>query len=116
MVVALPQTHGRSDSPRRIPRHGRRISTMEATPRANVTGLAGHIDRLLPDIEAVYKDLHEHPELSMQEVRTSGVVADRLRSAGYQVTSGIGKTGVVGVLRNGTGATVMLRADMDALP
>jgi len=71
---------------------------------------------LLPDLEALYKDIHSHPELSMQEERTAGIAAERLRAAGYEVTTGIGKTGVVGLLRNGDGATVMLRADMDALP
>jgi metal-dependent amidase/aminoacylase/carboxypeptidase family protein len=60
--------------------------------------------------------LHSHPELSMHEVRTAGLAADRLRNAGYEVTTGIGRTGVVAVLRNGDGPTVMLRADMDALP
>jgi amidohydrolase len=74
------------------------------------------LDRLLPDIEALYKDVHSHPELSMQEVRTAGLAADRLRSVGYEVTTGVGKTGVVGLLRNGEGPTVMLRGDMDALP
>jgi hippurate hydrolase len=68
------------------------------------------------DLEALYKDVHSHPELSMQETRTAGIAADRLRKAGYEVTSGVGKTGVVGLLRNGDGPTVMLRADMDALP
>jgi amidohydrolase len=71
---------------------------------------------LLPDLEALYTDIHAHPELSMQETRTAGLAADRLRAAGYDVTTGIGKTGVVGLLRNGAGPTVMLRADMDALP
>ena len=71
---------------------------------------------LLPDLETIYKDIHSHPELSMQENRTAGVAADHLRAAGYEVTTGVGKTGVVGVLRNGEGQTVMLRADMDALP
>lgn len=71
---------------------------------------------LLPDLEALYTNVHAHPELSMQETRTSGLAADRLRAAGYEVTTGIGKTGVVGLLRNGNGPTVMLRADMDALP
>lgn len=71
---------------------------------------------LLPDLESVYKDIHAHPELSMQENRTAGIVADRLRAAGYDVTTGVGKTGVVGVLRNGDGPTLMFRADMDALP
>jgi amidohydrolase len=75
-----------------------------------------NLDGLLPDLEALYKDVHSHPELSMQETRTAGLAADRLRSAGYEVTTGVGTTGVVGVLRNGDGPTVMLRADMDALP
>ena len=71
---------------------------------------------LLPDLETLYTDIHSHPELSMQEKRTSDIAAKRLRAAGYDVTSGVGKTGVVGLLRNGDGPTVMLRADMDALP
>jgi amidohydrolase len=75
-----------------------------------------NLDRLIPDLEALYKDVHAHPELSMQETRTAGLAADRLRAAGYEVTTGVGKTGVVGLLRNGDGPTVMLRADMDALP
>ena len=75
-----------------------------------------HLGRLLPDLESVYKDIHSHPELSMQENRTAGIAADHLRAAGYDVTTAVGKTGVVGVLRNGNGPTLMLRADMDALP
>ena len=71
---------------------------------------------LLPELEALYTDVHAHPELSMQETRTAGLAAERLSAAGYDVTTAIGKTGVVGLLRNGPGATVMLRADMDALP
>jgi hippurate hydrolase len=74
------------------------------------------LDALLPELESLYKDVHSHPELSMQETRTSALAADRLRAAGYTVTTGVGKTGVVGLLRNGAGPTVMLRADMDALP
>ena len=75
-----------------------------------------NLKTLVPDLESVYKDIHSHPELSMQENRTAGIAADRLRAVGYDVTTGVGKTGVVGVLRNGEGPTVMLRADMDALP
>jgi hippurate hydrolase len=74
------------------------------------------LDGLLPELEPLYKDIHSHPELSMQEVRTAGLAADHLRAAGYDVAACVGKTGVVGVLRNGDGPTVMLRADMDALP
>src|ERR1700693_2465267 len=75
-----------------------------------------NLGNLLPELEALYKDVHSHPELSMQETRTSALAADRLRAAGFEVTAGIGMTGVVGLLRNGDGPTVMLRADMDALP
>ncbi|WHZ12449.1 MAG: Peptidase M20D, amidohydrolase [Burkholderiaceae bacterium] len=75
-----------------------------------------NLDRLLPELEALYKDVHAHPELSMQETRTANLAAERLRAAGYEVTTGLGKTGVVGLLRNGDGPTVMLRADMDGLP
>lgn len=71
---------------------------------------------LLVELEAIYKDLHQHPELSMQEVRTAKIAADALQGLGYEVTRNIGVTGVVCVMRNGVGPTVMLRADMDALP
>jgi hippurate hydrolase len=74
------------------------------------------LDGLLPELEPLYKDIHAHPELSMQEVRTARLAADHLRAAGYDVSTGVGKTGVVGLLRNGDGPTLMLRADMDALP
>ena len=80
------------------------------------TTLESRIQDLLPDLERVYTDIHAHPELSMQETRTARVAVDRLRDAGYDVTDEIGQTGVVGLLRNGEGPTVMLRADMDALP
>src|SRR5579872_1332010 len=88
---------------------------MNGEPRNSERVLA-NLNDVLPDLESVYKDLHSHPELSMQEERTARVAADRLRSAGYEVTTGIGKTGVLGLLSNGEGPTIMLRADMDALP
>ena len=75
-----------------------------------------NLGTVLPDLESLYKDIHSHPELSMQEKRTAGIAAEHLRSTGFDVTTGIGKTGVVGVLKNGDGPTIMLRADMDALP
>ncbi len=75
-----------------------------------------NLQLLLPKLEALYRDVHAHPELSMQETRTAALAAERLRASGYEVTTGIGKTGVVGLIRNGDGPTVMLRADMDALP
>jgi hippurate hydrolase len=68
------------------------------------------------DLADVYRDLHRHPELAFQETRTGGIVAERLRAAGWATTEGVGGTGVVGVLRNGSGPVALLRADMDALP
>jgi amidohydrolase len=80
------------------------------------TQILANLDKLLPELEALYKDIHAHPELSMLETRTAGIAAQHLRASGFEVTTGVGKTGVVGILSNGDGPTVMLRADMDALP
>ncbi|MGG2462459.1 amidohydrolase [Streptomyces sp. RGM 3693] len=74
------------------------------------------LDARLADLVALYEDLHRHPEMAFQETRTAGEVARRLTAYGYDVTTGIGVTGVTGVLRNGPGPVVLLRADMDALP
>lgn len=70
----------------------------------------------LDALTALYEDLHRHPELGRQEHRTAGIVAERLTALGYDVTTGVGGTGVVGVLARGEGPSVMLRADMDGLP
>ena len=64
----------------------------------------------------IYKDLHQHPELAFTETRTAAIVAKELKDLGYEVFTGIGKTGVAAILRNGDGPTVMYRSDMDALP
>ena len=74
------------------------------------------IDELLPELVKGYEDLHRNPELSAHEEKTARTLATRLTALGYEVTSGVGGTGVVGVLRNGTGPTVLLRTDLDALP
>ncbi|MFC1438559.1 amidohydrolase [Streptacidiphilus sp. N1-10] len=80
------------------------------------TVIAGLAD-LREDLAAFYRDLHQHPELSLQETRTAGLLAQRLREAGVdEVAEQVGTTGVVGVVRNGDGPVVMLRADFDALP
>src|SRR3954454_6913372 len=89
---------------------------MSNTQASSSNPIIGNVEGLLPDLEALYKDVHSHPELSMRETRTARLAADHLRAAGYEVTTSVGKTGVVGLLRNGDGPTVMLRADMDALP
>jgi len=74
------------------------------------------LEALYPSLEATYQGLHRAPELSLQEEKTAALMAERLRTLGYEVTTGVGGRGVVGVLRNGKGPTVLLRTDMDALP
>src|SRR5215469_975421 len=82
--------------------------------------LKAEIDELVPGLVAMRRDLHEHPELAFEEVRTSGIVAQRLRTLGLEVQTGIAKTGVVGLLRGEASKhdakTIAIRADMDALP
>jgi len=70
----------------------------------------------LADLADLYRDIHAHPELAFAEHRTAALAASRLSDLGYQVTTGVGRTGVVGVMTSGAGPTVLLRADMDALP
>lgn len=84
------------------------------TPLPNTVAAA--IDALLPELEAIYKDLHRNPELSMAEFRTADIAAEYVERFGFEVSRRVGVTGVVALLRNGEGPTVMLRADMDALP
>ncbi|WP_406171711.1 amidohydrolase [Streptomyces sp. NBC_00996] len=86
------------------------------TSAAARTALDLTADLAVPALEDFYRDLHRHPELSLREHRTAAAFAERLRKAGYETFDGVGGTGVVGVLRNGDGPTVLLRADMDALP
>lgn len=78
------------------------------------------VDRILagayPRLDALYKDIHQHPELGFQEVRTARKLAAELRGLGFEVTEGVGKTGVVGFFRNGEGPTIMVRTELDALP
>lgn len=74
------------------------------------------LDQIYPHLDSLYLDLHRNPELSSREEKTAARLAEELRRLGYQVTTGVGGTGVVGVLRNGKGPTVLLRTEMDALP
>ncbi len=87
-----------------------------ATAKSAPTFSAADIQAVYPDVEALYLDLHRNPELGFQEQQSSAKLAERLRGLGYEVTTGVGKTGVVGVMKNGAGPTVLLRTDMDALP
>ncbi|MCX5049658.1 MULTISPECIES: amidohydrolase [unclassified Streptomyces] len=86
------------------------------TSAAARTALGLTADLPVADLEDFYRDLHRHPELSLQEHRTAAKLSERLAKAGYETAEGIGGTGVAGLLRNGDGPVVLLRADMDALP
>ena len=97
--------------------------TIQSSPKESIEVVTKRTTRVLADLEdrlpgvnELYFDLHKHPELSMQEHRTAGIVAKHLSNAGYEVTEGVGHTGVVGLFRNGVGPVVMIRGDMDALP
>src|SRR5258708_23266398 len=95
------------------------VAAMEVFARASgelQDQVRKQVDIEYPTLFEFYKDLHTHPELSFQEEQTSARVAAECRKAGFEVTTGVGKHGVVAVLRNGGGPTVLLRTDMDALP
>jgi amidohydrolase len=88
---------------------------ISAAPDENAAVRAS-VDAGYPSLWSLYTDLHLHPELSLQEEKTSARIATELRAAGFEVTEKFGGTGVVGVLRNGPGPTLLIRTDMDALP
>jgi amidohydrolase len=83
---------------------------------AGAASASHEVDGVYPMAHALYLDLHEHPELSGHESRTAATIAAALRKLGYEVTEHVGGTGVVAVLRNGGGRTVLLRTELDALP
>src|SRR3954468_20865826 len=85
------------------------------TPPAAAT-LSDSIKADMPQLMALYRDLHTNPELSMQEVRTPAKLAPEMKKLGFEVTEHVGKTGVVAVMKNGPGPVLLIRADMDALP
>jgi len=78
--------------------------------------VAKEVNGVYPDANALYLDIHQKPELSGHEVRTAQKLASSLRAAGYEVTEHVGGTGVVAILKNGSGPTIMLRTELDALP
>ena len=86
-----------------------------ATP-ASANDLRESLAGDMPELMEMYRDLHANPELSFMEFETAAKLAKRMRALGFDVTEGVGKTGVVGVMKNGDGPVVMLRADMDGLP
>src|SRR6516164_5152730 len=83
---------------------------------AQTAVLSQEVESVYPDVSAFYCDLHQNPELSAHETQTAAKLAAHLRSLGYEVTEHVGGTGVVALLRNGSGPTVMLRTELDALP
>lgn len=83
---------------------------------ARTQRISTKIDAEIADLETLYKHLHSHPELSTLEVATAGRMARELKDAGFEVTTGVGGHGIVGILKNGPGPTVMVRTDLDALP
>jgi hippurate hydrolase len=89
---------------------------LSAGPALGAEDLKGAIDRDYPSLETLYRSLHAHPELSGQEVETAKRMAQEARDAGFSVTEHVGGTGIVAVLKNGPGPTVMLRTELDALP
>jgi amidohydrolase len=88
----------------------------ENSPGIDVSAVKKLVYKDSVRLQEIFKDLHQHPELGFHEVRTAEIVAKELQSLGYKVITGIGKTGVAGILENGAGPVVMYRADMDALP
>ena len=84
--------------------------------RGQAQSVAAEVDAIYSQSETLYIDLHRHPELSLHEQQTAAKLAAGLRGLGYAVTSGVGRTGVVGILKNGDGPVVMLRTELDALP
>jgi len=91
-------------------------AAMTVTAPAAAATLSDSIKADMPQLMTLYRDLHEHPELSMQEVRTPALLAPQMRKLGFDVTEHVGKTGLVAVLKNGPGPVLLIRADMDALP
>lgn len=92
------------------------IATTTLLAQTWISPSKSQIDAIYPQVESLYMDLHRNPELSLHEVKTAATMADNLRKLGFEVTTGVGGTGVVGVLKNGKGPTVMIRAELDALP
>src|SRR6266550_3654855 len=92
------------------------LAGLLALPAASSSPVLAPLDAIYPDLEVLYTDLHQTPELSLHEEKTSAKLAERLRKLGYEVTDHVGGFGVVAVMKNGKGPTVLVRADMDALP
>ncbi len=85
------------------------VPALKSAIEASVESNYDHLD-------ALYKDIHAHPEIAFQEVKTAAKLAAEMRALGFEVTEQVGKTGLVAIYKNGTGPTVMVRTELDALP
>lgn len=85
-------------------------------PAANRAAIDAQIEKTYPALDALYRDIHAHPEIGMQEVRTAALLAGKMKAMGFTVTEKVGGTGVVAIYRNGPGPTVMVRTELDGLP
>ena len=94
---------------------GSTFALAELCAGADAADLRARVAKEYPSLGTLYRELHAQPELSFQEAKTAARLAAELRSLGLEVTPGVGGHGVVGVLRNGAGPTVMVRCDLDAL-
>jgi hippurate hydrolase len=90
-------------------------AVMSASTPLSAATLQESIRADMPMLLELYRDLHAHPELSMDEVRTPALMAPKMRQLGFDVTEHVGKTGLVAVMKNGAGPVLLIRADMDAL-
>ncbi|QKR99000.1 amidohydrolase [Sphingomonas sp. CL5.1] len=117
VLAALPATAQITPS---IPDDAPVTSIPQVAPGFDVAAakarIAASLDKQYPHLDALYKDLHQHPEVSFQEVRTAGILAAEMRRLGFTVTEKVGKTGIVAILKNGEGPVVMVRTELDALP
>jgi hippurate hydrolase len=89
---------------------------MQSPDGQGTAAVARQVDAMYPTLEAIYKDLHAHPELAFQETRTAAKLAAEMRAIGFEVTEKVGKTGLVAIYRNGAGPTVLVRTELDGLP
>ena len=92
------------------------VASLSAIAYAQAPAISKEVDAVYPEAHALYLDLHQNPELSSHETQTAAKLATRLRSLGYDVTEHVGGTGIVALLKNGSGPTIMLRTELDALP
>src|SRR5882757_2691542 len=92
------------------------VLSLAVSTHAQTVATPKELDAVYPAAHDLYVDIHQNPELSAHETQTASKVAAHLRSLGYEVTEGVGGTGVVAILKNGAGPKIMLRTELDALP